>query len=48
MLHMQRQAAKGAHIAKTKYELFKGLLIEWVVDQNVPLAAVEHESFRNF
>ena len=47
VLHMQRQAARGAHIAKTKHELFRNLLIEWIVDQNVPLAAVDHESFRN-
>jgi hypothetical protein len=47
VLHIQKQAARDAHVAKTKHELFKGLLIEWVVDQNVPLAAVKHESFRD-
>ena len=48
MLSMQRQAAKGATVAKTKYELFKSLLLEWIVDQNIPLTAVEHGSFRAF
>ena len=48
VLSMQRQAAKGATVAKTKYELFKSLLLEWIVDQSIPLTAVEHESFRAF
>ena len=48
VLSMQRQAAKGATVAKIKYELFKSLLLEWIVDQNIPLTAVEHESFRAF
>lgn len=48
VLSIQRQAAKGATVAKTKYELFKSLLLEWVVDQNIPLTAVEHDSFRAF
>jgi hypothetical protein len=47
VLYMQRQAARGAHVTKTKHELFRSLFIEWIVDQNVLLAAVEYESFRN-
>src|SRR5271170_7884929 len=46
VLYMQRQAARGAFVTKTKHELFKGLL-DWIVDQNVPLSAVEREPFRD-
>jgi hypothetical protein len=47
VLKMQRDAAIGSIIPKTKYELFRALLLNWVVDQNVALAAVEHDSFRD-
>ena len=47
VLQMQRNAARGAYVTKTKHELFQSLLLEWIVDQDVSLSAVEHESFRN-
>jgi hypothetical protein len=47
VLQMQRMAARGVHIAKTKYTSFKTHLVDWLVDQNIPLAAVKHDSFRD-
>jgi hypothetical protein len=46
VLYMQRQVARGAFVTKTKHELFKGLLLDWIVNQNVPLSAVKRKSFR--
>lgn len=47
VLAMQRMAARGSQITKTKDDSFKAALASWVVDQNVPLKAVEHASFRD-
>jgi hypothetical protein len=48
VLIMLKIFARGAQIAKTKYDSFKAALVDWVVDQNVLLKAVEYMSFRDF
>lgn len=47
VLMMQRKAAKGALVRKPRVEAFKTLLLQWVVDQNISLTAVESELFRD-
>jgi hypothetical protein len=47
VLQMQKMATKDVHIAKTKHTSFKTYLIDWLVDQNIPLTAIKHDSFRD-
>jgi hAT family C-terminal dimerisation region len=47
VLQMQRKAASGALIIKDKVNAFRTLLLQWIVDQNLPLSAVESEFFRD-
>ena len=44
---MQRLAAQGNLIPRPKAESFKALLIKWIVEQNLPLTAVESDTFRD-
>ncbi|RKK06470.1 hypothetical protein BFJ65_g18667 [Fusarium oxysporum f. sp. cepae] len=46
VLDLQRQAAERLAIPKPKAELFKELLLRWIVDADVPFSAVEHPDFR--
>jgi hypothetical protein len=41
VLTMQREAARGAFVPRPTVELFRSLFLEWIVDQNISLAAVE-------
>jgi hypothetical protein len=47
VLAMQRLAAQGNLIPRPKAESFKALLIKWIVEQNLPLTAVESDTFRD-
>ncbi|RKK89047.1 hypothetical protein BFJ68_g16803 [Fusarium oxysporum] len=46
VLDLQRQAAERLAIPKPNAELFKELLLRWIVDADVPFSAVEHPDFR--
>jgi hypothetical protein len=46
VLDLQRQAAERLALPKPKAELFKELLLRWIVDADVPFSAVEHPDFR--
>ena len=45
VLAMQRLAAQGNLIPRPKAESFKALLLKWIVEQNLPLTAVESDTF---
>ncbi|KAI8412315.1 hypothetical protein FOFC_08945 [Fusarium oxysporum] len=46
VLDLQRKAAERLAIPKPEAELFKELLLRWIVDADVPFSAVEHPDFR--
>ncbi|KAF5259733.1 hypothetical protein FOXYS1_9642 [Fusarium oxysporum] len=46
VLDLQRQAAERLAMPKPKAELFKELLLRWIVDADVPFSAVERPDFR--
>ncbi len=47
VLQLQRKAAAGTLISRDRTASFKALLLQWIVDQNIPLSAVESDFFRN-
>jgi hypothetical protein len=47
VLAMQRLAAQGNLVPRPKAESFKALLLKWIVEQNLPLTAVESDTFRD-
>lgn len=46
VLDLQKQAVERLAIPKSKAELFKELLLRWIVDADIPFSAVEHPDFR--
>ncbi|OBS14952.1 hypothetical protein FPOA_14115 [Fusarium poae] len=46
VLDLQKQAVERLAIPKSKAELFKDLLLRWIVDADIPFSAVEHTDFR--
>ncbi|KAK2675205.1 hypothetical protein RAB80_010189, partial [Fusarium oxysporum f. sp. vasinfectum] len=46
VLDLQKQAVDRLAIPKSKAELFKDLLLHWIVDADIAFSAVEHPDFR--
>ena len=46
VLDLQRQSIERLAIPKSKAELFKELLLRWIIDADISFSAVEHPDFR--
>jgi hypothetical protein len=47
VLQLQRKAAAGTLISRDRTASFKALFLQWIVDQNISLSAVESDFFRD-
>ena len=45
VLDLQRQAIERLAIPKSKAELFKELLLHWIIDADISFSAVEYPNF---